>query len=221
MEKLYELGTDDRLSGRQYNAAIGVSLAMGLAVTAAATYALKDSIGPMLDVHPVIFCVLYLIVSLIASSVIASSMGTMGAAMGYVLLCVATGGLLSGTIPYIGAGILVNAAGATAVILVIMTAASVLKPDLFRGLGGVLLAALIGTIIAELLMMFLRVSEPAFVDWIVVGIFAVYIGYDWSVALEYPRTGKHAIAAAASLYLDLINIFVRLIEIMARSKSDD
>ena len=50
---------------------------------------------------------------------------------------------------------------------------------------------------------------------------ALYIGYDWVRANSVQRTTTNAIAAASALYLDIINIFLRLLRILARSRNDN
>ena len=50
---------------------------------------------------------------------------------------------------------------------------------------------------------------------------ALYIGVDWVRANSVQRTTTNAIAAASALYLDIINIFLRVLRILARSRSND
>ena len=53
-------------------------------------------------------------------------------------------------------------------------------------------------------------------DWIVVLIFCGYIGYDWSRANQIPKTIDNAIDSAAALYMDIINLFLRILRILGR-----
>lgn len=212
MEKVMFSRTEqETLSSRSYNVCIGLSLLLGLTITAVATYLLKDSVGMLFYAHPIIFSILYLVVSLGAGqlSIRADNSGT--ALIGYLIITVATGALLSACIPYEKSGVLINAAITTALILVIMVIAATAFPDAFLGLGRILLTSLIAFIIAEIAMLLLFRSEPAIMDWLAIGIFTLYIGYDWSKGMEYPKTGKFAIITAIQLYLDLINIFIRLV----------
>jgi FtsH-binding integral membrane protein len=52
----------------------------------------------------------------------------------------------------------------------------------------------------------------------VVAIFCGYIGVDWSRANSIPKTLDNAIDSAAALYMDIINLFVRILSIMGRSE---
>jgi FtsH-binding integral membrane protein len=56
------------------------------------------------------------------------------------------------------------------------------------------------------------------IDWIVVIIFCGYIGYDWARANNIPKTFDNAVDSAAALYIDMINLFVRILRILGRRK---
>ncbi|MBQ4111892.1 MAG: Bax inhibitor-1 family protein, partial [Clostridia bacterium] len=45
-------------------------------------------------------------------------------------------------------------------------------------------------------------------------IFSLYIGYDWHVAQSYSKTVDNAIDSAIDLYLDLINLFIRILDLL-------
>ena len=214
----YHTNVNDTLSERQYNAAIGITILAGLMTTAFTTYLFKDSIGLFVSAHPFIFALIYLGSSLFLMPMIASRADIKLSLVGYAGLTVLTGGLLSGVIPYVETNILLNAAFATFGILAIMIVVSTAFPSAFSGLGRTLLVSLIVFLVVELLMILFGFYEPVIMDWIAVGIFTLYIGYDWATALEYPRTGTHAVIAALSLYLDIINIFIRLVSASSNSR---
>ena len=46
--------------------------------------------------------------------------------------------------------------------------------------------------------------------------FLGYIGFDWSRANSIPKTLDNAVDSAASLYMDIINLFLRILRIMGR-----
>lgn len=207
----------ETLDVRKYNVCIGVSLLIGLLLTAICTYVLKDSVGMMFYAHPIIFSILYLVVGIGAGHIAIESSSTPVAATCYVVINVATGALMSSCIPYEKASILLNAAITTGIILVIMVAAASVYPKAFTRLGNILLTSLIAFIVAEFIMLLFFRTEPAIMDWIAIGIFTLYIGYDWSKGMEYPKTAHFAIITAINLYLDLINIFIRLV---SRSSSN-
>ena len=56
------------------------------------------------------------------------------------------------------------------------------------------------------------------IDWAVVFIFCGYIGYDWGRANRIPKTVDNAIDSAAALYMDIINLFLRILRILGRRR---
>ena len=60
-------------------------------------------------------------------------------------------------------------------------------------------------------------TSMVWLDWIVVLIFCCYVGFDVSLARNRPKTLDNAVDSACGLYLDLINIFIRLLAIFGRN----
>ena len=117
-------------------------------------------------------------------------------------------------------GLVARAALSTAIVTLIMMIVSSLIPQVFERMAGGLGVALLATIVVESLGMLFFRAAITLTDWAVVIIMCMYIGYDWVRANSVQRTTTNAIAAASALYLDIINIFVRLLSILARSRSD-
>ena len=92
-----------------------------------------------------------------------------------------------------------------------------IKPEIFESMGSTLFICLSGVIVIELIMMFVGIVTPQWWDWLVVLLSCGYIGYDWSKAQEKRKTLDNAVDSAVDLYLDIINLFVRLLG----SKDDD
>ena len=49
-------------------------------------------------------------------------------------------------------------------------------------------------------------------------IFCGYIGLDWNRAQMYPKTVDNAIDSAADIYLDVVNLFVRILSITGKRR---
>ena len=60
--------------------------------------------------------------------------------------------------------------------------------------------------------------DSALYDTLIVTIFSLYIGYDWSRACSYEPTLDNAIDSACDLYLDIINVFLALLRILNRGR---
>lgn len=111
----------------------------------------------------------------------------------------------------------------TAAVTLTMMLLSLIFPRLFLSMGRALGITLLIVIVVELIASFVMIATGAFsenfyllIDGIVVVIFSLYIGYDWAVAQRRHRTVDAAVDSACSLYLDIINLFIRLLAIMGR-----
>ena len=96
---------------------------------------------------------------------------------------------------------------------------SLFFPAFFLSLGRVLFFSLLFMIVGSLLCSLLfRGAGYGLYTWLSAGIFSLYIGYDWARANTCARTLNNAIDLSASLYLDIINLFLRILEIMSKRK---
>lgn len=104
----------------------------------------------------------------------------------------------------------------TCITFILIIIASI-KPEIFESFGYVLGICLTSVIIIEVIMMFVLPDTPKIWDVIVALLFCGYIGYDWAQAQSKDRTVDNAVDAAVDLYLDIINLFLRVLS----SSSDD
>jgi FtsH-binding integral membrane protein len=91
-----------------------------------------------------------------------------------------------------------------------------LFPAFFKKIAGALTIALIIVIIVEVVEIYIFGIHHGIIDWIVVLIFCGYIGYDWGRANQIPKTRDNAVDSAAALYMDIINLFLRILRILGR-----
>ena len=101
-----------------------------------------------------------------------------------------------------------------------MTLFAIVCPQFCSKLGGILFASLIGLILARLVMLIFGMYSIA-AAWIGAVIFSLYIAYDVWRSQRYPLTLDNAIDSALDIYLDIINLFLELLEILGRYKDDD
>lgn len=137
--------------------------------------------------------------------------------VGYNLVVIPIGALLSICIPMYDSGLIMSAIGATAIVTLAMIALSLSFPQFFDRLGGVLFASLLVACLTEIIFMLFGWGGDIF-NWIFVVIFSLYIGYDWNKAQKYPKTLDNAVDCALDLYLDIINLFLRLLRILSRAR---
>ena len=107
--------------------------------------------------------------------------------------------------------------GVTAVVTLAMMFISSIFPSFFLSLGRTLGVTLLLTVVIELIMYFAGFSL-GIIDYVVVLIFCGYVGYDWSKANANLKTVDNAIDSAAELYVDIANLFIRILRIMARAQ---
>ncbi len=88
-------------------------------------------------------------------------------------------------------------------------------PAFFLSIGRALFMALIAVIVVELVVVFFFKTHHTIIDYAVALIFCGYIGFDWARANQIPKTLDNAIDSAAALYMDIINLFLRLVRIMS------
>ena len=102
----------------------------------------------------------------------------------------------------------------TGIITLLMTMLAGVWPKFFLGLGRVLFISLIGAILIEIIFRLILGFDLAIMDYVVVLIFSGYIGLDWARAQAYPKTLNNAVDCAADLYVDIVNILIRIISIL-------
>ncbi len=111
----------------------------------------------------------------------------------------------------------------TAAVTLTMMLLSLIFPRLFLSMGRALGITLLIVILVELIASVIMIATASFndnffllIDAIVVVVFSLYIGYDWAVAQRRYRTVDAAVDMACALYLDIINLFIRLLSILGR-----
>lgn len=215
------LQNSEILSDRQYNIAIGVLLLWGffinfiLVKTVNVSFFLNDSS------HLTIFYIAYFVLAIAGAIMCSKSQNLKVVLAGYNMLVVPLGVALA--IIVAGTGydteIVGRAVLITGLVTIGMLAASTAFPDVFNTVGRFLGMALGITIIVELAVSLFTGSSLVGADVIVSLLFCIYIGYDWGNAQNREKTYASAVSSAAELYLDIINLLIRIIRIMAKSKS--
>jgi FtsH-binding integral membrane protein len=112
-----------------------------------------------------------------------------------------------------------KAALITLVVTLVISVAGALYPQSVSHWGGFLFTGLIVTIVASfggiILSAFGIVGHVFFraLDWIVIFLFCGYIFYDMNMAMREEKTFLQAIQSAAAMFLNILNIFVRILDI--------
>ena len=205
------------LSERSYNLVIGGVLLWGIVVNIIMAFGLTDLI---LSIHPAAIIVIYIIGSIGSSIVIFKSNNPAVSFAGFTVLAICMGLILTYFITMYDIGTVTLAFEMTAIVTVAMMILGTLFPSFFLSIGGGLGIALFAGIIVELIFGLLLHKNMRIMDYVFVLIFSGFIGFDWAKAQAYPKTLDNAIDSAADIYVDVVNIFIRLLEIFGNSSND-
>ena len=214
---IYEEGPAPKIiSRRLYNAVLA-----GLVFLSFVVMALCSHITGTLDFlmflsrHAMMFNVLTLVGSI--GGLIVMSIGRaqerLGFAMvGYVLFTLTFGFTTSLALAYYSLESISLAFSATAAIMVVFGVAGIAFPRFFARIQGVLVVGLLAVIGIEIVMMLMGVHQ-SFTDLAVILLFCGVIGYDVFRASTAVPTLANAVWYAVELYLDIINVFLRLLRL--------
>ena len=200
------------MTRRGYNAALCGLLLYGIAANFIICKYFTDAVEAL---NPTAFLIGYLVCAIIGCLMSGLSHNPVISFIGYNLVVLPCGMSISIAVEAYGgldSGIVVEAFMITLCITAAMT--------LFAIVGGILFASLIGLILARLVMLIFGMYSIA-AAWIGAVIFSLYIAYDVWRSQRYPLTLDNAIDSALDIYLDIINLFLELLEILGRYKDDD
>ena len=215
------LATDGQImSRRQYNIALCGTLLYGLLINFLICARYGDTAA---RVNPLVFFVGYFVCALAGCMMSAWSHNPVVSFIGYNLVVVPSGFIVSMAVQEyggLGSEAVTQAFLITLLVTAAMTLLAVASPEFCSRIGSVLFGALIGLIIAEVILMLIGRANIA-ISWISAAIFSMYIAYDVWRSQQFPPTMDNAIDSALDIYLDIINLFIDLLEIFGNKSSKD
>ncbi|NKF49342.1 hypothetical protein G3R49_01945 [Shewanella sp. WXL01] len=197
-----------------YNLIIGLTLCWGFGVN----WYMVSTIDPALidSVNPLLFLIGYFASCMLGVYLFNTSDKPIVSFIGYNLVVVPFGLIVNLVVSEYSQDIVIEAIRVTGLVTIAMMCLGTLFPQFFQRIEGVLFIALLLVVIVELIEIFIFGIHHDFIDWIVVLIFCGYIGLDWGRANQIPKTIDNAIDSAAALYMDIINLFLRILRILGR-----
>lgn len=217
--RLAQIVDEDKIvSARVYNLVLCATVLYGLVVNA-----LLCRADVILFVFSRIsyrgFLVVYLICAFAGVFISHRSKNALISFLGYNLIVVPVGLLVAATVIMGGYSYSVvgHAFVTTAGVTVIMTTAGVLFPQFFEKIGSVLFFGLLGVLLTAILSRFIPGISMG-VTMVSAGLFSLYIGFDVYRSQQFPRTIDNAVDCAVDIYLDIINLFLRILAILSDSK---
>jgi len=202
------------ISSTVYNLVIGLTLSWGFAVN----WWMVTKIEPqtIASINPWLFFISYFISCFFGMYLFKSSKKPLISFVGYNFVVIPFGLVVNLIVSSYDSTIVAQAIRITGLVTVAMMCLGAIFPSFFKKISGALGIALLLVIVVELVEVFIFGIHHSFLDWIVVLIFCGYIGYDWGRANQIPKTLDNAIDSAAALYMDIINLFLRIIRILGR-----
>ena len=203
----------------KYNLILGGVLFWGFLANALICFFTRSVIA---EWNPIPILVGYLVFALVGV-LMTRSRSAVVSFIGYNLVVLPLGFMLSlflvGYEPYLITSVFLMTAAVTLTMMLL----SLVFPRLFLSMGRALGITLLIVIVFQLIFTFVAFATGVFndslfllIDWVVVVVFSLYIGYDWAIAQKRYRTVDAAVDSACALYLDIINLFIRLLSIMGR-----
>lgn len=202
------------ISPALYNLVIGLTLCWGFGIN----YLMVTNIDPMAirDVNPWIFFGGYFASCFFGVYLFNGSNKPIVSFIGYNFVVVPFGLIVNVVVSRYDSSIVAEALKITGYVTITMMILGSTFPSFFKKISGALAIALLMVIVIELIEIFIFGIHHGIIDWVVVLIFCGYIGYDWGKANQIPKTIDNAIDSAAELYMDIINLFLRILRILGR-----
>lgn len=213
------VGEGGDLSRRAYNAILGACLLWGFLFNFVLVSVCGDAIcnfvyGP--NGNFLFFIIAYFVLAIVGIIITIKSDKPAISFLGYNMVVLPLGAMLCVILKAYPVMTISYAFGATCILTVLMIALSVTFPNFFLSIGRGLFFALLIVIVVELVCVFIFKMNFTIIDIIVAIIFCGYIGFDWARAQRIPSTVDNAIDSACALYVDIVNLFIRLLAIFGR-----
>lgn len=203
-------GGNDEVSEHTFYAALTACLLWGLLGTAFVAY---QAVQMHHQPNTAEIWILGLCVPLLGGFIAIKSDNPIISFFGYNLMVIPYGIILGPLLQHYSPDSVKNALLMTGAITFFMGFMGTCFPSLFQNLGGPLFIALLGLLAVRIIQMFVpELQNLRFVDYISAGIFSLYIGYDMYRASSVAKTLDNAVDIAVDLYLDIVNIFLSLLD---------
>ncbi|EAS40429.1 hypothetical protein C9J48_00335 [Photobacterium profundum] len=203
-----------QISSRLYNLTIGAVLCWGFGINWLMVSSI--SVDSILSVSPWVFLLGYFASCFFGVYLFSKSENPLISFIGYNFVVVPFGLIINIVVSSYDPDLVLEAIKVTGLVTACMMLLGTLFPRFFARISGALTIALLVVILVELFQIFVLGIHQEWIDWAVVLIFCGYIGYDWGRANQIPKTLDNAVDSAAALYMDIINLFLRIVRIMGR-----
>ena len=208
------------ITEQKYNIVLCGAVLWGIVIN----YILCVTVGNVYNyINPLPFFIGYFVLLIAGSLIAAKSDNAVISFIGYNMIVLPIGLVISTAVEVYGgvqSEVVSQAFLITMCVTAVMALFAITKPDLVASIGGILLPCLIGLIVAEVVVLLLGYSNNIF-SWIGAGLFSLYIAYDVYRSQQFSKTVDNAVDCAVDIYLDIANLFLRILQILGnRSRSN-
>jgi len=197
-----------------YNFIIGITLIWGFVVNW--FMVLNIPVESISSINPIVFFIGYFASCFFGLYLFNKSNSPLVSFVGYNFVVVPFGLIVNLVVSQYNPEVVLEAIRVTGLVTFVMMLLGSMYPAFFKKIIGGLTIALICVIVVQLIEVFIFNTRHGILDWIVAIIFCGYIGYDWARANALPKTYDNAVDSAAALYMDIINLFLRILRILGR-----
>lgn len=206
-----------RVSKNVYNLVIGLVLCWGFLINWLMVRNISFKV--VTGINPWVLFIGYFASCFLGIFLFTKSQSSLVSFIGYNFVVVPFGLIINIVVHYYDPSLVVDAMRVTGLVTFAMMILGSIFPAFFEKISRALTISLFIVLLVELVEIFVFKIHHGFIDWVVAVIFCGYVGYDWGRANRIPRTLDNAVDSAASLYMDIINLFLRILRIMGHAKS--
>lgn len=213
-ERMFEqVDASEIISEQLYNLVIGLTVCSGFIIN---FLVMRFFAEPLAEISYGGALLLYFLFSFGGMFIAYRSNSAVVSYGGFALLATGFSVILNGVVYFYAPQTIVSAIYVTLGATILMMVISTIVPQFFAGLGRTLFISLFVVIVVEVIMMIAGIIEPAALDFFLALLFCGYIGFDWSRAQSYPKTMNNAIDASVNIYVDIVNLFLRVLSILGK-----
>ncbi len=206
------------LSARAFNLLLGGTLLWGFFVNFLLCTVFGDAI---LGMDPIVLLISYIVLALVGILLTMRSDSAVVSFIGYNMVVVPLGLVLTFYVSAFEGVTVATAFLVTALTTLTIMLLSAAFPNTFIGFGPILGVTLVTVLIIDLVFSLIGgFVGLGMIDWIVTFLFCGYIGYDFALAQSGEKTANRAIDGACALYVDIVNLFMRILAILGKSSRD-
>lgn len=208
---------DISLDSKQYNLAIAGLMFYGFFINALECIFLRSF---ALSLSPLLFLIGYFFCAFKGISICMTADDLRKKFLGYNMVVLPIGILLTRYIDNFDSYLVFNACCLTAGFTLTMMMLAYYFPKVFANMGEGLLVSLFLIIVADIAIIFgFGIVDPYAIDIFASFVFCAFIGYDMVRAQRKECTAYNAIEVALNMYLDIINLFMRILAILDKKKN--